>query len=116
MTLLLGCTLTPASLHGPFCGARKPCLLPPVVTRRSHIEALISAAAAQEVQTELSRRVAGWRQRIDPVLAQEDARGTFDIHTYGEGILNRLSDLKLAEPAPVKSVMVQVRPWRAFAT
>ncbi len=41
---------------------------------RAHIEALIAAAAAQEVQTELSQRVSTWRQRIDPVLRDEENR------------------------------------------
>jgi hypothetical protein len=41
---------------------------------RAHIEALIAAASAQEVQSELSQRVATWRQRIDPVLRDEESR------------------------------------------
>lgn len=48
----------------------------------AHTEARMAAAAAAEVQTELASRVAGWRTKIGPVLAEQDARGDFDIHTY----------------------------------
>ena len=47
---------------------------------RAHIEAFIAEAAAAEVQTELAARVSGWRARIAPALAAQDARGEFDIH------------------------------------
>ena len=47
---------------------------------RAHVEALMAAAAAAEVQTELAARVAGWRAKIGPALAAQDARGEFDIH------------------------------------
>ncbi len=46
----------------------------------AHIEAFIAEAAAAEVQSELAARVDGWRGRIAPVLAAQDARGEFDIH------------------------------------
>ena len=46
---------------------------------RAHVEALMAAAAAAEVQTELAARVAGWRAKIGPALAAQDARGEFDI-------------------------------------
>jgi hypothetical protein len=47
---------------------------------RAHIEALMAAAAAAEVQTGLAARVATWRDKLAPVLAEQDARGDFDIH------------------------------------
>lgn len=61
--------------------------------RRSHIESLIAAAAAQQVQSELAVRVSGWRARIDPILAAEEDRSAFDIHDYGTKILDRLVDV-----------------------
>ena len=36
-----------------------------------------------EVQSALAVRVAGWRGRIGPLLAAQDARGEFDIHACG---------------------------------
>ena len=40
----------------------------------------MAAAAAAEVQTGLAARVATWREKLAPVLAEQDARGDFDIH------------------------------------
>jgi hypothetical protein len=56
--------------------------------RRSHIEALLHAAAAAQTQSALAQRVSGWRSRIDPVLAAEEDRSAFDIHMYGTHILD----------------------------
>ncbi|PNH05578.1 Condensin-2 complex subunit H2 [Tetrabaena socialis] len=54
---------------------------------RAHMESLLCAAAAREVQSDLARRVSSWRQRIDPA---EEARPAFDIQDYGERLLGRL--------------------------
>jgi len=64
---------------------------------RAHVESLISAAAAAEVQTELASRVSTWRMKMAPVLEEEDARPEFDIHYYGERILQGLAKLSVAE-------------------
>ena len=112
---------------------------------RAHVEAIISAAAAADVQTALAARWAGlldsqeseysrpschcmtfrqqhialtcrlrcegsascgcicrvstWRQRVQPVIDAQDARETFDMRTYGQRILQRLSALSLADCA-----------------
>jgi condensin-2 complex subunit H2 len=63
---------------------------------RAHVESLISAAAAAEVQTELASRVSTWRMKMAPVLEEEDARPEFDIHFYGERILQGLAQLSVA--------------------
>ncbi|KAF5840392.1 hypothetical protein DUNSADRAFT_16940 [Dunaliella salina] len=59
---------------------------------RAHIEAMVNAAAAQEVQSELAQRVSGWRTKIDPVLKDEEGRSNFDIQMYAERIIKRLQD------------------------
>ncbi|GAX84106.1 hypothetical protein CEUSTIGMA_g11529.t1 [Chlamydomonas eustigma] len=59
---------------------------------RSHIDKMIAAATAKEVQTELAQRVTTWRSRIDPVLKEEEFRQTFDLQHYGEKILGRLQE------------------------
>ncbi|KAG2437466.1 hypothetical protein HXX76_006116 [Chlamydomonas incerta] len=64
---------------------------------RAHMEALMAAAAARVVQSDLARRVSSWRQRIDPVLQAEEARPAFDIQDYGERLLGRLSHLKITD-------------------
>lgn len=57
----------------------------------------MAAAAAAQVQTELAGRVVNWRERIVPVLEEEDARSPFDIHEYGDAILESLEGLTLKE-------------------
>jgi Condensin II complex subunit CAP-H2 or CNDH2, C-term len=64
---------------------------------RAHVESLISAAAAAEVQTELASRVSTWRTKMAPVLEEEDARPEFDIHYYGERILQGLAQLSVSD-------------------
>ncbi|KAL3132422.1 hypothetical protein ABBQ32_008980 [Trebouxia sp. C0010 RCD-2024] len=60
---------------------------------QAHIEAFIQAAAAAEVQTELAARVSSWRHKIQPLLDEQEARPAFDIHSYGDQILDRLASL-----------------------
>lgn len=55
------------------------------------------AAAAAEVQTELAARVSSWRHKIQPLLDEQDARPAFDIHAYGDQILDRLASLSCKE-------------------
>lgn len=40
-----------------------------------------------------------WRQRVQPVIDAQDARETFDMRTYGQRILQRLSQLSVADGA-----------------
>lgn len=47
------------------------------------------------MQTELASRVSGWRAKIQPVLDEQDARVPFDIHDYGQDILDRMSALSM---------------------
>lgn len=44
-------------------------------------------------------RVSTWRQRVQPVIDVQDAREAFDMRTYGQRILQRLSALSLADCA-----------------
>jgi condensin-2 complex subunit H2 len=57
----------------------------------------MAAAAAADVQTELATRVASWKSKIEPALAEQDARPAFDIHACGADVL---SALQHAAPAP----------------
>ncbi|BDA41730.1 Condensin-2 complex subunit H2 [Coccomyxa sp. Obi] len=66
---------------------------------RMHIETLMAAAAEAEVQTGLAARVASWRDKLAPVLEEQDARGDFDIHAYGEVVLEDLAKMSLADPS-----------------
>jgi Condensin II complex subunit CAP-H2 or CNDH2, C-term len=43
----------------------------------------------------LSCRVSSWQQKILPVVEDQEARGEFDIHRYGERILDRLGEVQV---------------------
>ncbi|ONK75006.1 uncharacterized protein A4U43_C03F12330 [Asparagus officinalis] len=58
---------------------------------RSHLDALLASIAETEKQTELATRVSTWKQRIEQTLEEQDTHSAFDIHQYGEMILDRLS-------------------------
>ncbi|GBG63417.1 hypothetical protein CBR_g38039 [Chara braunii] len=57
---------------------------------RAQIDEMLKSAAAAEVQSELAARVAEWKTKIEPALEVQDARPEFDIHAYGERLLDRL--------------------------
>ncbi|KAL5713144.1 hypothetical protein ACHQM5_015249 [Ranunculus cassubicifolius] len=58
---------------------------------RSHLDALLASIAETEKQTELAARVSTWKQRIESTLDEQDSHPPFDIHEYGERILDKLS-------------------------
>ncbi|KAL5782251.1 hypothetical protein ACOSP7_007280 [Xanthoceras sorbifolium] len=58
---------------------------------RSHLDALLASIAETENQTELAARVSSWKQKIEHNLEEQDSRPPFDIHDYGESILDKLS-------------------------
>lgn len=69
------------------------------------------AAAAAEVQTELAARVSSWRHKIQPLLDEQEARPAFDIHSYGDQILDRLASLSCKDsdgPVDVHPTLVSV--------
>lgn len=58
---------------------------------RSHLDALLANIAETEKQTELAARVSSWKQKIENNLDEQDSHPPFDIHEYGESIINKLS-------------------------
>eukprot|EP00173_Palmaria_palmata_P002388 Plantae.Rhodophyta-Palmaria_palmata.ctg25322.p1 GENE.Plantae.Rhodophyta-Palmaria_palmata.ctg25322~~Plantae.Rhodophyta-Palmaria_palmata.ctg25322.p1 ORF type:complete len:251 (+),score=27.81 Plantae.Rhodophyta-Palmaria_palmata.ctg25322:66-755(+) len=46
------------------------------------------------VDSQLEQRVAEWRTKIEPLLAEEEERPGFDIKEYGDAILSRLEEEK----------------------
>ncbi|KAE8677614.1 Condensin-2 complex subunit H2 [Hibiscus syriacus] len=58
---------------------------------RSHLDALLASIAENEKQTELAARVSSWKQNIEHNLEEQDSRPPFDIHEYGERILDKFS-------------------------
>ncbi|KZV29363.1 hypothetical protein F511_15895 [Dorcoceras hygrometricum] len=58
---------------------------------RAHLDTLLTSLSESERQTEMASRVSTWKQRIEKNLEEQDARPPFDIHKYGERILDKLS-------------------------
>lgn len=58
---------------------------------RSHLDGLLAMITETEKQTELAARVSTWKQRIEQTLKEQDRRPVFDIHQYGERIMDKLS-------------------------
>jgi len=67
---------------------------------RAHVEACLAAAADAEATSELQQRVAGWRARIEPALAEQEARPAFDIHAVGAEVVGKLEAAAVAGGAP----------------
>ncbi|XP_078433553.1 condensin-2 complex subunit H2-like protein [Wolffia australiana] len=59
---------------------------------RSHLDSLLASIVEAEKQTEMAARVSTWKQKIEHTLIAEDSHTPFDIHLYGEKILNKLSE------------------------
>eukprot|EP01018_Ginkgo_biloba_P027960 Gb_06953 [translate_table: standard] len=53
-------------------------------------DALLHSIAESEQQTELASRVSTWKQKIEKNLEEQDSHPPFDIHVYGERVLNQL--------------------------
>lgn len=50
-------------------------------------------------ETQLSRRVADWTRRLEPLLRQQEVAPMFDIHEYSGRVISRLGDLLRLDPA-----------------
>lgn len=58
---------------------------------QAHLGAILKKHAEPEVRTEIANRVTSWKQKIEKNLAIQDAHPPFDIHAYGERVLEKLS-------------------------
>jgi condensin-2 complex subunit H2 len=54
---------------------------------RAHLRAFSLGAEKYANQTQLSKRVSEWEERINPILVEEAQRSVFDIHSYGQLVL-----------------------------
>jgi len=66
---------------------------------RAHIQAFARGAEKYAAETKLSQRVSHWQERLKPILDEEEERPIFDIHQYGQRVVNtiekELENLKL---------------------
>ncbi|KAL8157982.1 condensin-2 complex subunit H2 isoform X2 [Apium graveolens] len=58
-----------------------------------HLDSLVANLNEIEKQTEMAARVSTWKQRMEQNLEEEDSLPPFDIHTYGEKVLEKLSEV-----------------------
>lgn len=54
---------------------------------RSHFEKFVMEAENYVPDTEMSMRVQGWKQKMRPILEQQDERAPFDIRKYAKRLL-----------------------------
>ena len=59
---------------------------------RAHIQAFAKGAEKYASETNLSTRVREWQDRLLPHLQMEEQREAFDIHRYGETVLDAMED------------------------
>jgi hypothetical protein len=60
---------------------------------RRYVENYMQRAASFTRQTEVSKRVAAWTERIEPTLEEQARRETFDIHVASKKILHTVSEI-----------------------
>eukprot|EP01041_Mallomonas_annulata_P004736 gene4737-9405_t len=58
---------------------------------RQHIQSFMDDAQRYSRETQLSLRVREWTNRIEPRLAEQDARPPFDMHCYTDRVLSRVT-------------------------
>ncbi|KAL7578121.1 hypothetical protein ACA910_012569 [Epithemia clementina (nom. ined.)] len=59
---------------------------------RAHIAAFKRGAEKYASATHLTKRVDEWQERLAPLLLEEERRPIFDIYTYGQSVVDRLSE------------------------
>jgi len=71
---------------------------------------LAASASSYAIETDITRRVSEWQDRLQPVLDEQHARHEFNIENYNSGILSSLvsgteSDAKVAQRKGVPSAL-----------
>ena len=57
---------------------------------RQHLEEFMKGTEQYIRETDLTRQVNEWQDKLSPILREQDAHPPFDIHKYGRNILDRL--------------------------
>jgi condensin-2 complex subunit H2 len=57
---------------------------------RAHIAAFARGAEKYAAETKLSVRVGQWQGKLLPLLEEEDRRPVFDIHQYGDTVIQKM--------------------------
>ncbi|CAH0516090.1 unnamed protein product [Peronospora belbahrii] len=59
---------------------------------RQHLASFMSGTEKYVRETDLSKQVSEWQEKLTPLLKQQDARLPFDIHHYGCEIIEHLEE------------------------
>ncbi|GMF18144.1 unnamed protein product [Phytophthora lilii] len=59
---------------------------------RQHLASFMSGTEKYVRETDLSKQVSDWQEKLTPLLKQQDAHPPFDIHHYGREIIVRLEE------------------------
>nr|XP_036862546.1 condensin-2 complex subunit H2 isoform X3 [Manis javanica] len=60
---------------------------------RRNVELFITASQKFVQETELSQRIRDWESTIQPLLQEQEQHVPFDIHSYGDQVVSRFSQL-----------------------
>ncbi|XP_019573374.2 condensin-2 complex subunit H2 isoform X4 [Rhinolophus sinicus] len=60
---------------------------------RRNVELFIASSQKFVQETELGQRVREWEDSVQPLLQEQEQRVPFDIHTYGDQLVSRFSQL-----------------------
>nr|KAF6496618.1 non-SMC condensin II complex subunit H2 [Rousettus aegyptiacus] len=60
---------------------------------RRNVELFISTSQKFVQETELSQRIREWEGTVQPLLQEQEQRVPFDIHTYGDQLVSKFSQL-----------------------
>ncbi|CAK7297541.1 Condensin-2 complex subunit H2 [Vulpes lagopus] len=60
---------------------------------RRNVELFIATSQKFVQETELSQRIREWEDTIQPLLQEQEQHVPFDIHTYGDQVVSRFSQL-----------------------
>jgi condensin-2 complex subunit H2 len=59
---------------------------------RAHIKAFAKGAEKYATETNLTKRVGDWQSRLAPILEEEEERPEFNIHSYGERVIEIMEE------------------------
>ncbi|CAI5714073.1 unnamed protein product [Hyaloperonospora brassicae] len=59
---------------------------------RQHLASFMSGTEKYVRETDLSKQVSDWQEKLTPLLKQQEAHPPFDIHHYGREIIGRLEE------------------------
>ena len=59
---------------------------------RAHIKAFAKGAEKYATETNLTKRVGDWQSRLAPILDEEEERPEFNIHNYGERVIEIMEE------------------------